>query len=374
MDTRVGTTSSKAGDPVEARVVREVPWPAVNGKVAVPLEARLCGAVEEVFIPPTPVKRARLRIRFSELVLPDGSRFEVRGRVVEVENARETILEDGTIEGILASELPLTYLEAALERIKVSDAELGDEAERRKEQEFGAPETAIELPAGTDLQWALEEPQELKARFDAAAKQTFREGVGESVARLFESAPRRAVSREGKPGDPVNLVFIGSADDIRAAFRAAGWTEADPQTPKSVWETVRAVITGRGYSAAPMMPLLLYGRVEDLSFQKMFNTFARRHHLRLWRSPAPIDDGREIWLAAATHDVDWDVRPGVVSHAIDPEIDKEREKVAADLIASGAVSATTLVAPPKPFSSGTTATGSPWQTDGMVRAVELRSR
>jgi hypothetical protein len=96
--------------------------------------------------------------------------------------------------------------------------------------------------------------------------------------------------------------------------------------------------------------------------------------LRLWRSPAQIDDGREIWLAAATHDVDWDFRPGVVSHAIDPEIDKEREKVAADLIASGAVSATTLVAPPKPLSSGTTATGAPWQTDGMVRAVELRSR
>jgi hypothetical protein len=374
LDTPLDSSSSQPGDAVEAHLVREAPWMAAEGKVILVLGSRLCGTVEEVSAPTRPDQRASLRVRFNELILPDGNRYEVRGRLLEVENARESVAADGTVSGVLTSELPLTMLEAALERVKARDPDLGEEAERRKQREFGTADTAIALPAGTDLQWVLEEPLELEARFDSAVLQSLGEEVSKAVALLLESAPRRARSRERKPGDPVNLALVGSAEDLRAAFQAAGWSEAEPSSPQSVWDTVRAVITGRGHTTAPMSPLYLYGRAEDLSFQKMFNTFAKRHHLRLWRSPARTLDDREIWLAAATHDVGWDIRPDLVSHAIDPEIDREREKVAADLIAAGTVAATALTSPLSPLSSGTTATGAPWRTDGLVRVVELRGR
>jgi hypothetical protein len=104
----------------------------------------------------------------------------------------------------------------------------------------------------------------------------------------------------------------------------------------------------------------------------MLNTFARRHHLRIWKSPVQASDGREAWLSAATHDAGWDVRLGVVSHAIDPEIDKERDKVAADLIATGLVASARPVTRPNPLSEGLTATGATWKTDGRLFALELK--
>jgi hypothetical protein len=118
----------------------------------------------------------------------------------------------------------------------------------------------------------------------------------------------------------------------------------------------------------------LFGRPEDLAFQKMLNTFAERHHLRLWRSSLTTSEGREIWLGAATHDVGWDIRPGVVSHAIDPEIDDERTKVGADLAVTRQVAALRLVTRPNPLSEGLTATGASWRTDGRLLAIELKPR
>ena len=126
------------------------------------------------------------------------------------------------------------------------------------------------------------------------------------------------------------------------------------------------------YEAAPVSNLHLYGRTQDLAFEKMLNTFTKRHHLRLWRSPVKTAEGREIWVGAATHDTGMDIRPGVVSHAIDPDLDDERAKVGADLVATGRVSATQLVTRPDPVSEGKTATGATWKTDGQLLVIELK--
>ena len=108
---------------------------------------------------------------------------------------------------------------------------------------------------------------------------------------------------------------------------------------------------------------------EDLAFEKMLDTFMKRHHLRLWRTFATAPDGREIWLGASTHDIGLDVHFGVVSHAIDPDLDAERAKVGADLIAGGLVAAERLVSRPNPLSEGKTATGGTWKTDGQLLVI-----
>lgn len=104
----------------------------------------------------------------------------------------------------------------------------------------------------------------------------------------------------------------------------------------------------------------------------MLDTFMKRHHLRLWRSTATTPDGREIWLGASTHDTGLDVRPGVVSHAIDPDLDAERSKVGADLLVTGQVAAEQLVTRPNPLSQGLTATGGTWKTDGRLLVIDLK--
>jgi hypothetical protein len=73
------------------------PLPAgleVNGHVAAAKRVGL-GLLRE---------RARLRLQFDSLLLPGGASIALEGTVVEVENAREKLLADGTIVGIRATD------------------------------------------------------------------------------------------------------------------------------------------------------------------------------------------------------------------------------------------------------------------------------
>ncbi len=376
LETPVSTTKSHLGDEIQARVVREVPAQSDAAEVAIPLGAVARGKVEKLIPTSSPTSRARVRLEFTCLELPDGTELKLAGHLVEVENARETVLADGTIQGLLESELPLTYLETALERLKKTNPQVAGEIQKVSERNLGKSDTSIDLPAGVDLHWVLDKPLKSDRVFPPTVSDRLSAGVTAALDGLLAAAPQRASSKDGQPGDPLNLVLVGNADEVRRAFEEADWAEAVKLSEKSVWETVRAVIANRGYREAPVSQLYLYNRPEDLAFQKMFNTFAERHHLRLWRAPVSTPDGREIWLGAATHDTGWDIRPeeGVVSHAIDPEIDAEREKVGADLAVTGCVAALRLATRPAPLSEGLTVAGAKWETDGRLLAAELKPR
>src|SRR3954451_2033417 len=57
----------------------------------------------------------------------------------------------------------------------------------------------------------------------------------------------RARTSDGLLGDPVNLAFMGSGEQIEAAMTAAGWTRADPITATSTWRIIASTVGGRSY-------------------------------------------------------------------------------------------------------------------------------
>lgn len=369
LETPASTKSSHLHGPVTARVVREA---QTSGGAALPLGAVVRGEIYKLIPSSTPTDRARLLLRFTRLEIPGEAPLDFSGRLVEVENARETVLPNGTIQGLLASELPLALIEKATARLGKSGATGNSDIEKTREKFLGRSDTSIEYPAGTDLQLVLEKPLEVRRVFPALVADVLQSELLSTVARLLEDAPNRAESKDGTPGDPLNLVVVGSQEEIRGAFEKSGWLEPAKATGESIWEAARAVIGESGYGKAPVSDLYLFGRPEDLAFAKMFNTVAKRHHLRLWRTPVRTPDGREIWLGAATHDTGYDIRPGVISHAIDADLDDERAKVGADLIVSGDVTAEQLLTRANPLTEGLTATGASWKTDGRLLGIVLR--
>jgi len=371
LETAVSSKTSHLHDPVVARVVREVPCPA---GIAIPLGGVVKGHIERLIPSSSPAERARVLLWFTDLEISGQPSLKIHAHLSEVENARESVLPDGSIQGVLASELPLTYLENAVAKLGKSNAGLGEKAQKTQAKILGKSDTSIDYPKGTDLAIVLDQPLEVGGVPSSAVPEQLSASVATPVDQLLAGAPQRASGKDGKPGDPLNLVVIGNAQEIRRVFQEAGWSEAVKATGKTVWETVRAVAGDRGYGAAPVSQLYLFGRAEDLAFEKMLNTFARRHHLRLWRSPVTTQEGREIWLGAATHDSGLDVRPGVVSHAIDPDLDAERAKVGADLVVTGLVAVERLVTRPDPLQEGLTATGAPWKTDGRLVVLELKAQ
>ena len=78
-------------------------------------------------------------------------------------------------------------------------------------------------------------------------------------------------------------MFIGSQKELVTAFLEARWFEADSLNAGSAMKVVQATMRQSGYAGAPVSALLINNRPPDLVFQKSLNTFAKRHHVRIWK-------------------------------------------------------------------------------------------
>ena len=112
--------------------------------------------------------------------------------------------------------------------------------------------------------------------------------------------PSFTVAADGLPADPVNLVLVGTLDQLRAAFAAIGWVEAEKLNLGSSWRMVKAFVLDRPYPAAPFSTLFLFGRGQDVGFEKAIGDSPRkRHHVRFWgRSLKDFEDvdTASFWL------------------------------------------------------------------------------
>jgi hypothetical protein len=368
LEAAVSTKTSHLNQAVAARVVREV---TSDQGVLVPMGAEVTGTIVKLIPTSDPTDHARLLIHFTQLVIADHPPHNLTAHLTEVENARETVLQDGTIQGVLEKDAAVGRMDGLLDKL----GSPGSEMEKVSGKALGKADTSIDYPAGTDLALTLDQPLAVDSTSPSAAATEISPALSDPVQKMLADTPNRAESRAKKPGDPLNLVIIGNSDQILNAFKQAGWTEAKRLGTKSAIGTVRAMASDEGYGQAPVSQLYVFDRAEDLAFEKMLNTFLKRHHLRLWRTTVTTTDGREIFLGATTHDIglEVDVHRRVVSHAIDPDLDAERGKVGADLMAGGTVAAEQLVTRPNPLSEGKTATGGTWKTDGQMLVIELKN-
>jgi hypothetical protein len=164
--------------------------------------------------------------------------------------------------------------------------------------------------------------------------------------------PRYTLTGDGLPGDPVNLVLIGTRRQLEAAFAAAGWTIADRLSLASSWRMVRAFLLNKPYPTAPFSTLYLFGRGQDIGFQKCIdNSPRRRHHIRFWAlslqhaeatigtpsfwraSRRPRDDVAVAWVGAGTKDTGFSLTKLTlqITHATDSDTNAEREFIIAEL-------------------------------------------
>jgi hypothetical protein len=228
----------------------------------------------------------------------------------------------------------------------------------------------IVYPPGTDVQAQIVRYSILKQKEAWTGWQELK--VNSQLEHLVRSAPMRTTATNQVPSDPTNLMFIGSEKEVVSAFSEAGWIPASDLNVKSALKTATATLRQTGYSEGPMSTLLLHGKPPDLVFQKSLNTFAKRHHLRIWQIK-PTYEGRAVWVAAATHDIATSNERGGTkwSHRIDPHIDRERDWVVSDLLFIGSAASYADVSRPNAPTKLGNATGDNILTDGKMSVVEL---
>jgi hypothetical protein len=151
-------------------------------------------------------------------------------------------------------------------------------------------------------------------------------------------APKTTVTGQGIPGDPLNVGLIGTEEDVILAMHAAGWSPADPITLGSCIRIATSVVFKRPDPDAPVSGLFVFGRHQDLAFEKPVGGSARhRHHVRFWKWVDAGRAGRPLWIGSATYDVSvgFSHRTGQVTHHIAPDIDTERDGLVQNLADAG---------------------------------------
>lgn len=177
----------------------------------------------------------------------------------------------------------------------------------------------------------------------------------------------------GLPGDPLNLSLVGSEEDVIHAMIAAGWRPADPLSFKSSVKIAVDTVFAKPDPNAPVSNLYLFGRKEDLAFEKPIGHSPKeRHHVRFWRSEK-MDNDRPMWMGAATHDVGVELSrtTGQVTHRIAPDVDTERDLLLADLAASKHLLDTRWIDSFHKELHGRNGGGDPWHTDGRLAVATL---
>jgi hypothetical protein len=195
-------------------------------------------------------------------------------------------------------------------------------------------------------------------------------GVPE-LREMIDFLPSRTLNGQGRDGDMLNLIFIAKKDDLEGAFERAGWVKTDKSKPTIFWHLLQQ---RKHYTKLPMAKLYVFGRAQDYSYALPDPTsiVARRHHLRIWKTDYAVD-GAPIWVGAATHDVAIQIQMKRlrITHRIDPEVDAERDFIAANLADTRLVAHEEYLHCVDPVFAGQTATGGTYYSDSRMLLLEL---
>ena len=173
-----------------------------------------------------------------------------------------------------------------------------------------------------------------------------------------QRVPSYTITGDGLPGDPVNIALVGTLAQLRAAFAARGWSEADRLSLASSWGMARAFVLNSPYPTAPFSTLYLFGRGQDIGFQKAIdNSPRKRHHVRFWalsiaraqstwgesgfwrNTDRPPENETVIWVGAGTRDTGLSLTRLTfqITHATDSDTNAERDFIIAQLTGGGLI-------------------------------------
>ena len=119
------------------------------------------------------------------------------------------------------------------------------------------------------------------------------------------------------PGDPLNIVIIGSGLHTFIPFVRSGWDPTETLSRSSVWRTIASSLSSDRYRTSPISPLFFFARQQDVALQKAHVTVDERYHLRVWLTPLRYQ-GMDVWIGQ----ISWDIGVRVssktfVTHKID---------------------------------------------------------
>jgi len=373
LSSPISTYTAKVGDSVHAVLTQEL---ACDDQIAIPMGARIEGIVRSKRKVGWGIRHetASLELEFNHADATPGVAVKFTARVEEVDNAREQV-RNGVIQGIRSSNTFQGNINSRLIHLPTWNPYSDPVLIAYKAVFPIFPEPEIFYPAGTDIRLRttteiLPPPATENTMHETAPPPT---PDSDQLEQMVRRLPSRTTTMKHIDADIVNIVFLGTEQQVNAAFHATSWNDASPNTKGTWFKNLYALLNNSGYKQQPMMTLLLNGRPEDMNWQKSLNSYGRRDHLRIWRwSSQQYAD--PIWVISSTHDTSavLSVKYKGFVHHIAPDIDDERATVIRDLNFAGCVKSVSEVSRPGLATATRNATGDTMRTDGSVAVITLQ--
>jgi hypothetical protein len=150
----------------------------------------------------------------------------------------------------------------------------------------------------------------------------------------------------------------------------------EPVNLASSYRMAKAFVLRTEYETAPVSPLFLFDRDQDVALQKARSTVSQRNHLRLWMALFTVE-GKKVWIGQVSRDVSvkfttkaW----SLTTHRIGAYVDQERDYVLQDLLLTGFVDRFGYakgVGESTPENAHVNLTDDPYYTDGLRLVIFL---
>jgi len=314
---------------------------------------------------------AKLEIQFERMVTPDGG-LAISSQVVEVDNARETV-RHGIIRGVRSTDTPQGRITSGLIHLPTANP-YGDIALIVYRAVTPLPEPEIYLPPGTDLRLQLSAPLQVSDQLEVPQFSPPLDEIerGE-IESLLQNVPERTTTSSGQNADLVNLLLVGSQDQVELAFAAAGWLPTDRNSYHAYLREFWAFLNFSNYSTMPVSLQRLDGRAPDSIWQKSLNSYSRREHIRVWGQPVSILS-QQAWLGAYTRETSaaLSIRYHKFIHHIDPDLDQGVHMLVRDLMFPGCVESVKMLPRSDLPRILANSTGDTMRTNGGLTVVHLR--
>jgi len=205
--------------------------------------------------------------------------------------------------------------------------------------------------------------------------------------------PLYSVTPDGFACDPINIGLVGTKKQVQKAMLKAGWHQADQKTLKTLTKLIVNSILKRPYPNAPFSTLYLFGRSQDLGFQKPIgNSPTKRHHVRFWAASHTYDpnhldhvsfwdiifksnlaSGRVLWVGAASKDIGLGIirHNAQLTHNIHHDTNSERELLYHDINKAIKVKNAKNVRIGSPYKVINRVVRRYMQSDGKMKLIEL---
>src|SRR5271170_7731438 len=211
----ISTYTAKVGDPVHAVLTQDL---VCDNEVILPMGAPVEGVVRSKRKVGWGIRHetAALELEFNRAITGSGAVITLTARVEEVENARE-LVHNGVIQGIRSSDTFQGSINSRLIHLPTWNPYSDPFLIAYKATFPIFPEPEIYYPAGTDIR--LRTTTEISSQ-EAALSSTHEVAVDTMEAdRLNETVdqlPLRVTTGKNVGADMINLVFLGSEDQVKA--------------------------------------------------------------------------------------------------------------------------------------------------------------